>query len=302
MKSIEKIFTYFPLSLIIAKKLSKKFGLGKTFKKSVLSKDVKNIETEREKLFSRLNNLDINKGDILVLHSSYDEIGKLGITPDEIIDYFLSRIGEEGTLVMPAYPLYLNKDKEFLKYNVKFTPCWTGIIPQTFLSKEGVTRSPFPYNSLAAYGAKAEEMMKNNLESDTAFGPNSAWAYCYYHDAKVICLGVPPNHSLSAPHIAEDLMEEEWPIKNFHEEKKFKIKTEDKVIDFKARIKRSYWFDYTKTYNSMYQYRKHGYLFEYPNSGTFCAFVPSIKNLVDFVISKAKKGKTIYWVWNKYKK
>lgn len=53
-----------------------------------------------------MDSLNIQNGDILILHSSMDEMANIGVDAIGLIRYFLEKLGEEGTLVVPTFPLY----------------------------------------------------------------------------------------------------------------------------------------------------------------------------------------------------
>lgn len=184
-------------------------------------RDVEKLD--KSLLFSYVDSLGIKSGDILIVHSSMDALSQFEVTPKEIIDWLLNIVGPEGTLCMPAFPMYRAKDysidevtgEQVIAYDVKKSPCWTGMLPNLFLRYPGVIRSEFPYNPLAAKGKHAIEMMKDNLLGDKPHGIHSSWDYCVNHDAKILYLGCPMYHSLTVSHISEDI-DEDWPIDDWY--------------------------------------------------------------------------------------
>jgi aminoglycoside 3-N-acetyltransferase len=192
----------------------------------------------------------VSYGDILIVHSAYGELRHFGLSPREIIDQLKSIVGDKGTLVMPAIPLFKEEpnsmdrfdDKLYEKiftYDVKKTRTWTGILPQTLMKLEGAVRSRHPLNTIVAYGPHADAMTQNNLsyEGQTACGEGSSWAYCFSENAKILMLGIDVVHSLTMIHVAEDLYEKDWPVERWYRNRKFRVIDNefDRVVNIKER-------------------------------------------------------------------
>ena len=161
---------------------------------------------------------------------------------------------------MPAFP-----DESRLKvedgipiYDPKKSVAWTGMMPNLLLRTKGAIRSQFPYNPLVAYGIKAEEMMRQNLDTDLAHGPKSCWGYCVEHHAKVLYLGLPAYHSLTLLHTIEDYNHNDWLPKGWFENRKYLIKdgTETKLQSVKVRINK--WSQYLAEKHTEHKYIKAG--------------------------------------------
>ena len=197
-----------------------------------------------------IKNLGVYEGDTLIVHSAYGELRHFGLLPKDIIDVLKSIVGEQGTIVMPAIPLFKEEpdaidrfQNEFYKkiftYNVNKTRTWTGILPQTLMKIDGAIRSRHPLNTIVALGPDAGEMTRNNLsyEGQTACGEGSSWAYCFRKNAKILMLGVDVAHSLTMIHVAEDLYENEWPVKGWYRSRQFHVIDNefDEVVTIKER-------------------------------------------------------------------
>ena len=301
MMLIRFLFEHFPFLEICSKKLMGHGRLRYYLKKKALhvaSKKQRPTLEAKEQVFNALNRLDINQGDILILHSSMDELALVGIDAVELIKYFVARLGDNGTLVIPTFPLYSPNATSStpLVYDKNRTLCWTGLLPNIFLCFPNVMRSEFPYNTLAAVGKHAGEMMRNNLEDMKAYGPHSAWVYCTNHHAKVLLLGTPAFHTMTISHIPEDLMGDKWPIKNFHIEKNFILKTPEGDKQFTALIRDEKWATYLKSYQRTRMLRKKGLLYETIFVGIYVGFVKDSKAVVDFLTERALRKKTMYYV------
>ncbi|MDP8219667.1 MAG: AAC(3) family N-acetyltransferase [Candidatus Theseobacter exili] len=272
------------------------------------NKKVEVIPDLFKKVVNHIKTLGIKKGDILIVHSSMDGLASTGASPKQYIDMLFELVGEEGTLVIPAFPLYKKSitnvdhsgNQDILVYEPKRTICGTGMLPNIFLRYPAVIRSEFPINSLAAKGPCAEEMMRNNLESDLAHGKNSSWGYCIEHYAKVLFLGVKSNRSTTIVHAAEDLMDSEWPIENWYEKKQFVIKRKQDEQLITVRSRRPYWFRFVTSHYRSRVFIKNNLLQESEVDGISVGYIPNSRKLVDFLAMRAIKGNLFFKVPRKY--
>jgi len=181
----------------------------------------------------------ICKGSLLVVHSAFSSFKGRVEGPDEIIDKLFGFIGASGTLAMPGMPVFKNsrplknylsavKDEELYVYDVNKSRIKTGVLP-SILHKRGGLRSRHPINTMVALGPLAGDIMEGNIAGDSplACGANSSWKHCVDNDAIIIGLGTDLTHSLTMIHVAEDVLDTAWPIKDWYIEKNFMIKDGD---------------------------------------------------------------------------
>ncbi|VVE50102.1 AAC(3) family N-acetyltransferase [Pandoraea cepalis] len=186
--------------------------------------------------FSAIAAQGVGEGDIVIVHSSFGPLKRFGLTPMEFNERLLRLVGETGTLVMPAIPVYRESppseerfdEAKFSKpfiYDVRKARIWTGALPQALISMKGARRSRHPLNSVVALGAHANKMLADELDSTEKYpcGVGTAWAYCYRHNAKILMLGVGVVHSLTMIHVAEDMFPERWPIGNWYRQRQFRV-------------------------------------------------------------------------------
>lgn len=302
MRLMYLLFEKFPFVEVFAKHFGKRiFPKFRIIRPSNINQE-SNKEFDKEEFFNSLGQLEINKGDILLLHSSMDKLGARGVSAPEVINYLLDRLGAEGTLVIPTFVKY-DKNIRINKYNKKRSACWTGILPMIFLRYEGVVRSEFPCSTLAAKGCKAEEMMMNNLLDTKVYGPNSPWMYLVNNHAKVLYIDTPLFHTTTISHIVEDKMDEQWPIKDFYDRQKFLLNIKNKEIEFDVDIRSPYWAKNLKSHYRTALLRKHNLVLETRISGINIAIMPDVKDVVSFMTKQVVlKNKTMYYVPRKYKK
>lgn len=259
------------------------------------------VKVSWETIRKYIESLGIIEGDILIVHSSADGMKRVDVTPQEIINYLRNIVGETGTLVMAAYPNLEKRDNDGnVIYNPKRTAVTTGILPFLFCRMKGTIRSKCPLDTLAANGAEAEKMMKNNLSTDLAFGKGSAWEYCVKRHAKILFLGVPIYHSNTVTHVVEDMMEDRWPIDNWYEEQCYIIQDGQKKIRKSFRNRRQYWARYTTQHWNTSLYKKNILIKEKVIDGVSVGYNPDAYKLVEFLKNRAKNNKLPFVVPKRY--
>jgi len=162
------------------------------------------IHVSKEEIKRGLKELGLERGDALGVHSSLSSFGYVEGGADAVIDALLETVGDEGTIVMPTYSsnrkevertrreveLGVTWKFKILPYDPKETPCWTGLIPDTFRKRKGAARSSNPTHSLVAIGPKAKELIEG-------------WDRLLEADGCILLLGVGLGCG-SAMHLAEE--------------------------------------------------------------------------------------------------
>lgn len=104
----------------------------------------------RAALAADLGRLGVERGSVLVVHSSFKALGPVEGGPAAVIDARHDALGPDGTLVMPAM-----SDDDEQPFDRMATPCRSmGIIADTFWRRPAVARSDNP-SSFAAAGLLA---------------------------------------------------------------------------------------------------------------------------------------------------
>ena len=197
--------------------------------------------------FSKVSNylkyVGISSGDLLLVHSSYRNLKCIQKSPIEIIVELKDIVGENGTIAMPAIREYEEEPdlKNYLKtdlsetvctYDVYNTKVQTGVLPATMVKMREAVVSRFPLNTMVAIGKLAKPMMVNNLKGElpTACGVNSSWNFCLDNNAYIVGLGTDLSGCLTMIHVAEDILDEKWVIKNWYRKRIFKIIDKDFTV------------------------------------------------------------------------
>lgn len=259
---------------------------------------------KKEILYTQINKTNITTGDLVIVHSSMDALNRFDIKPKEIIDFLLSIIGDTGTLVMPAFPVYktdvVKDNKTDHIYNTKLKLCSTGVLANIFLRYPGVIRSKYPYNTLAAYGPLADDMMKDNLNSPFSFGTQSSWYFCKKNNAKILFLGVPSNRTTTIVHVAEDYLDDKWPIRNWYVSRNMIIKDGTEVYMKEIKIRNQFWSRYNASYFRTQCLKNEGILNEWEYEGVSFGIIENSSNLVDYIVNRAKNERLFFKVPKKF--
>ena len=105
-------------------------------------------------LAADLQNIGLETGDMVVVHSSMKQIGgEIEGGPGAVIQALLQVIGDSGTLLMPVF----TKPATFVDLNT--APSRLGLITETFRTWPGVMRSNDATHSVAAIGPLAAQVI-----------------------------------------------------------------------------------------------------------------------------------------------
>lgn len=153
----------------------------------------------KNQIVRTLIELGILEGDIVLLHSSLTSIGHVIGGVDAIIDAFLDVVGEEGTLIMPAFT-----DNVLDPFDVLKTQSDVGIITEIFRKREGVLRSLHPTHSVCAIGKHASYITKDHNLSATPCGRISPFYKVRELKGKIVLLGVDMNRNTMIHAVEEE--------------------------------------------------------------------------------------------------
>ncbi len=140
-----------------------------------------------EILVKDFNSIGIKKGDTVMVHSSLSSMGNVDGGELTVIDALKEVIGEEGTLLFPAFTFSTSYYDNYFSY--KNTPSCVGKISETFRNLDGVVRSFHPTHSVSASGKYAIEITKDHYLDDTPVGANSPLRKLPKYNGKILILG-----------------------------------------------------------------------------------------------------------------
>ena len=155
-----------------------------------------------EQFKSDLQKLGIKSGDSIMMHCSYKSLG-VKIDPQAFFTEFMEVLGEEGTLILPAFS-YDTVNYENPIFDKAKTPSCIGYLPEFFRTKvSGVKRSLHASHSCAVLGKNAEFLIKDHEKDLTPVGKNSPITKLPEINGKILILGSHPDHN-TAMHGVEE--------------------------------------------------------------------------------------------------
>ena len=159
----------------------------------------------------------IGAGDTVLVHSSYDAFQGFSGKPSDVIALLQGAVGESGTLLMPTLP-FNGTAVEYARgnpvFDVKRTPSRMGMLSEMFRRSRGVVRSVHPTHSVAAWGAKAEELVTQHHLASTPCGKGSPYARLIDARGKMLLLGTAID-VLTFFHTVEEELEPKTPFSPF---------------------------------------------------------------------------------------
>lgn len=156
-----------------------------------------------EQFKNDLLKLGIKKGDSVMIHCSYKAMGT-EISPEEIFSCLKDVLGEEGTLILPAFS-YDTVNYDNPVFDREKTPSCVGFLPEFFRTQvDGVARSMHATHSCSVWGKNAEYLIGNHDKDITPVGENSPLRKLPELDGKILILGSHPDHN-TALHGVEEL-------------------------------------------------------------------------------------------------
>jgi len=154
-------------------------------------------ELGRDEVAAQLRALGVQKGGVLLVHTSFRAVRPIEGGPTGLIEALRVALGPEGTLVMPSWT---GSDEE--PFHPATTPASPdlGVVADTFWRLPGVVRSPHLF-AFAAAGPQAERVTSGPLPLPPHI-PESPVGHVHALDGQVLLLGV--NHDADTTlHLAE---------------------------------------------------------------------------------------------------
>lgn len=195
-----------------------------------------NTQIDFNKIAEFLKQCGAKPEGLLLVHSAFAPFLGGGKSAGQIVDFLMDLVGVDGTLAMPAMPKFKNsiQAKEYLTadlseqifhYDVNKSKVKSGVLPMMLHKRAASIRSRHPINTMVAMGPLAQQLVMDNLKGDSplACGIHSSWNACVNNDALIVGLGLDLTHSLTTIHVAEDVLDDKWPVSDWYIEKTFKI-------------------------------------------------------------------------------
>ncbi len=120
--------------------------------------------------------------------------------PDMLLDAFLQRIGESGTLVVPAFNYDLKSGESFDRAR---TPTISGALGQAALEDPRARRTAHPLHSFAVAGSLQGVFLASS--DPGSFGPRSPFALLREHSFKLLAIDLPLEPAFTYVHHVEEM-------------------------------------------------------------------------------------------------
>lgn len=158
-----------------------------------------------------MQSVGMKEGSVVCIHSSMKEFYNYRGTADDLIKEILNVIGQEGTLVMPAYPPYELQDDPDYIFNPQTDKTGAGYLAETFRRYPGVKRSINVQHSVCAIGKYAEWLLKDHVNCHDCWDKNSPWYRMCELDALVFNFGMPRSYIGTFHHCIESQLQYHYP-------------------------------------------------------------------------------------------
>lgn len=287
---------------VLAKFPKIKSAIKAKLKKSS-TKERTSFDESRWNEYRTLVDKTVKDNSIILVHASMDGFNSIGIDENRVLELLLSFVERGVTVVSTAYPITnLKADGNKMRpFNPAKTPCWTGMLSNRFVSNPMSIRSAVPYNSLAAIGPLANEMMNDNLLADYVYGEHTPWKYCVEHHARILFLGTTCLESNTIQtHMLADYMGEKWPIDNWYEVFDAPIKINGEIVNKKLNIQSNFWTQFVADYASTRKIKEKGLLKEFEVGECPFGYITDSYDLIEYLKTECNRGNLTYIIPKKY--
>jgi aminoglycoside 3-N-acetyltransferase len=170
-----------------------------------------------EELIQFLRRLGVKPGDVLLVHSSFDRFEGFAGKPTDVILALQQVVGSTGTVLMPTLP-FTGTAVDYVARSVIFdvtsTPSRMGLLTELFRRSPGVLRSVHPTHSVAAWGARAQEIIIDHHLAKTPCGTGSPFIRLLELNGRILFLGTGIG-SMTFFHAVEELLASQMPFSPF---------------------------------------------------------------------------------------
>ncbi|MFT7774329.1 AAC(3) family N-acetyltransferase [Roseateles sp.] len=175
---------------------------------------------DAQALQARLAQLGLARGDVVLVHSSFDAFEGFQGKPNDVIQALQAAVGAEGLLLMPTMG-FTGSAIDFARsgqvFDARRSPSRMGLVSELFRRTAGVVRSVHPTHAVACWGQGAAEAAQGHHLSTTPCGRGSPFEALLRRDGKILLLGTDIS-VLTFYHYLEELFEARFPESPFTEE------------------------------------------------------------------------------------
>jgi aminoglycoside 3-N-acetyltransferase len=146
------------------------------------------VQDQETQMINDLKALGVQRGTLLMVHSSLSALGKVEGGAQTVIDALKKAVGSAGTLLMPALT-YENVTRAQPIFDLRRTPVCVGTIPECFRKEKDTFRSMHPTHSICASGPAARALTAGHVKDRTPVGANSPLRLLAQRGGKILMLG-----------------------------------------------------------------------------------------------------------------
>jgi len=132
-----------------------------------------------------LSELELGRGDRICVHAFVPSLGVIEGGLSVLVNALLDRIGDKGTLIVPAFTASYRRNEI---YDVNASKSFNGALSEHVRKLPRAVRSLCPLFSMAAVGADAAALMER--PTPRCFGEGSVYANLFEANVKFVGLGI----------------------------------------------------------------------------------------------------------------
>lgn len=147
----------------------------------------------------------LKKGDVVYIASNLVRLAMITrkhegeFEADKFINALQEAVGEEGTLLFPAFNFSVGKKA---KWDIENTVPQTGLLPEAVFKRKDFKRTKHPLHSFLVWGKHTDEIC--SLNDISSFGENSPFGFLHRNDGRLLGIDVDLQHSLAQAHYVEE--------------------------------------------------------------------------------------------------
>lgn len=245
---------------------------------------------DTQQLLDFFEGLGVTSGETVMMQTKWSQFYNYRGKPTELCNGIIEIIGNEGTLCMPC-----NSDYDPSKpFDARKTPTNAGLLCESFRRQKGVKRSIHYNSSVCAYGARAEELVRDHQFSLTSWDEYSPYYKLYQMNALNLTLGLGKFFKyVTAIHCVDSILREEvlFYFKLFGELSEFEYVDDNGELQKRGIIKRER--------GRLNFWRINRYVRDVPHQNgrisNLEGYSVPLKALVERAVDLGRRGITIYW-------
>jgi aminoglycoside 3-N-acetyltransferase len=165
----------------------------------------------------------------------------------QLIQDLRALVGPAGTLTMPTHPRYdddpgfmRDKSNLVMHYDVQATLSTVGLLNNMFLRGGDVMRSRHPLSAVASLGPLTQELLRDNLNEERPLphGVHSPYYRLCRRGGLVVSLGRPLMKCMTVVHVAEEVRDADWPVRDFFYARRFLVRDRGTEREWTVRERR----------------------------------------------------------------